>query len=143
MEDLAKEWDKTHKKALKWAALNYHKASRYHKAAFCNSVAYFVTGISGGSGPSIREHLTTWSLTGDGERQQVETSIGVVTVQFPDGRLKPAGNYTFQEAVTICAPICFGQLPKLALKVYEMEHCFDDDPKDLKLIKQWQSQCKN
>ena len=50
-------------KALAWAKRNYSQASAAHRAAFANSVSYLVTGFSGGyGGPSLREHLLSWSL---------------------------------------------------------------------------------
>jgi hypothetical protein len=130
------DWGSTWKKAEQWSKKHYPQASPYHRSAFANSVAYFVTGISGGSGPSVREHISSWALSGDGYQEQLETNLGNLTVQYPDGRITPAGKWKFAAACSFCAPICFGPLPAIAKKVYKMEHCFDDDPEDLKLLEE-------
>jgi hypothetical protein len=127
------------KLALKWAKLNYPDSNNYRYSAFANSVNYLVTGWSGGyGGPSVREHLCSWSLVGDGDIDMVDTDSGSFTVLYPDGRLPRAGDWNFDNAIQFCKNICFGILPRLALKVVVQECCFDDDPNDLKQIYQWE-----
>lgn len=109
----------------------------YHCGAFANSVAYLVTGWSGGyGGPSIREHLCSHFLAGDGENV-FSQELGL-TVQYPDGRYPQPGSWSFDRAVGFCSPICFGKLSRYALKVVTMEYYFDDDPEDLIKISQWE-----
>jgi hypothetical protein len=127
------DWQEVFAKAHKWAVDNY-QSNDYRYAAFGNSVAYLVTGVSGGSGPSIREHAVSWSLAGDGYNVPTETSLGTLIIQSPDGRLPMAGGWEFEKACEFAAPICFGQLPAIARKIIEQEYCFDDDPEDLKLL---------
>lgn len=119
---------------------NYPESSIYHREAFKNSVIYLVEGYSSGSGPSIREHLCSWALVGDGEIGQVFIGIGKqpITAIYPDGRLPRAGMWEIARAMEFCSPICFGNLSRLALRVVVQEYCFDDDPKDLELIKKWE-----
>jgi hypothetical protein len=95
---------------------------------------YLVSGasVSIGGGPSIREHIVSWSLVGDGERLRVKTELGEMTVLKPDGRLNMPGEWELDAALEYAAPICFGKLPLIAKEVYETEYCFDDDPNDLK-----------
>lgn len=127
------------KKAMEWAKENKPKASHYHQYAFTNSVNYLVTGWSGGyGGPTIREHLCSHALVGDGENILTRTDLGIITVSHPDGRLPRAGEWDFDRAVQFCAPICFGGLSRYALKIVCMEHCFDDDPEDLEQIRLWE-----
>lgn len=99
-------------------AFEYAKSkssSNFLCSAFANSVAYLVTGMSGGyGGPSIREHL--------------------VSHVYP-GR---AGFCTYEDAIAFCEPLCLEELDRRALKIVEIEYCFDDDPRDLELIKKWE-----
>lgn len=88
-------------------------ASPQKKAAFANSVAYLVTGWSGGfGGPSVREHAATRLY----------------------GSRKP---YDFQEAVDLLldenGPI-FGPLTSVHRACWREEHCFDDDPSDVEQL---------
>lgn len=129
-------------KAIEYANKHYPQASQSHKTSFAYSVAYYVTGIFAGS-PTIREHLCSWMLAGDGDISTIETSVNgsnyqPMTIIFPDGRLPRAGDWKFDRAVEVCSSICFGQLSRLALKVVVQEYYFDDDPNDLALIKQWE-----
>ncbi|MGC8710954.1 MAG: hypothetical protein ACP5RH_01045 [Leptodesmis sp.] len=106
--------------ALEWANQNYPDESAYHKASFANSVTYLVTGASGGyGGPSLREHLVSWS-------------VGAAW-----GICYPPGSWTFEEAVAYAAPLCFDNpakhLSRLA-EIQEVEACFDDDPEDLRAL---------
>lgn len=122
----------------KYIEANFPDASIYHKEAFRNSVRYLVTGFSSGSGPSIREHLCSWALVGDGEVSQAFIEGQPITLLYPNGRLPRAGSWTTERAIAFCSPICFGQLPRLALRVIEQEYCFDDDFSDLELVKKWE-----
>lgn len=122
--------------AMNWGKEKYPNASENHHAAFANSVQYLVDGVSGGyGGPSIREHAVSWSLAGDGSNISMQTNLGALTVQFPDGRLPMAGEWEFEKACEFAAPICFGQLPAIATRIYQEEYCFDDDPADIEEIK--------
>jgi hypothetical protein len=125
----------TLKIALDWAKKYHAEASIQNQAAFSNSVKYLTTGYSGGyGGPSIREHLCSWALAGGGEI----TQVGNLTMITPDGRLPRAGEWGFKKAIKFCEPICFGNLSRQALKVVEREYCFDNDPHDLTLIRDWE-----
>lgn len=111
----------------------------YHCGAFANSVAHLVTGWSGGyGGPSIREHICSHFLAGDGNNFYSQ-EFGV-TIQIPDGRLPHPGNWSFDHAAEFCKPICFNELSRYALKVVAMEYCFDDDPQDILKVSQWEIQ---
>lgn len=125
-------------RAIAWAKENYSDSSIYHQAAFGNSVVYLCTGysVSYGGGPSIREHLVSWSLAGDGTRGTIETNLGSLTVLYPDGRITPPGSWEFTSACLYAAPICFGPLSSLAKTIQQQEYCFDDDPNDLEKLKQ-------
>ena len=124
----------TLKIALDWAKKYQPEASVFKQCAFANSVHYLITGYSGGyGGPSIREHLCSWALAGDGE-----IVPGNITMIIPDGRLPRAGDWKLKRAIAFCQPICFGVLSRQALKVVEREHCFDNDPDDLRIIREWE-----
>jgi len=126
-------------KAIKeYIEANFPNASTYHREAFKNSVRYLTTGFSSGSGPSIREHLCSWALAGDGEISQTFLRSQPITLLYPDGRLPRAGQWGLSRALEFCSPICLGQLSRLALRVVVQEYCFDDDPKDLELVKKWE-----
>jgi hypothetical protein len=124
------------KKAMEWAKTHKPDASLQRKAAFANSVSYLVTGGSGGlGGPSLREHLVSWSLAGvNGQITAVDFGGQAVTAITPDGSLPLAGNWNFDTAVAHAAPLCFEPVSKYRdhlLQILEREHCFDDDPADL------------
>lgn len=126
------------KRAMDWSQENKPESSEYHKAAFANSVSYLVTGYSGGfGGPSIREHICSHALVGDGYNMLQDTNLGQITVSYPDGRLPSPGEWSFDHAINFCSSICFGPLSKYAIKVVEMEYCFNDDPNDLKQLEDW------
>ena len=123
-------------KAMNWGKNKHPEATIQRHAAFANSVSYLVTGGSGGyGGPSIREHCVSWALAGDGYNTTVQTNLGGLTMQFPDGRLPQAGQWTFEKACQFAEPICYGNLPAMAKKVHQSEHCFDDDLSDLEELK--------
>lgn len=81
------------------------------KAAFANSVAYLVSGASGGyGGPSVREHSVSWAYG-------------------------PGGRYAFEEACELLLKedgLIFSPIQDIHREVYEAEYCFDDDYEDLK-----------
>ncbi len=121
--------------AMAWANQNKPEASMHHKAAFANSVSYLVTGVSGGyGGPSLREHLVSWSLGAVGT-----TNIGGRTMTtITPGNLPMPGNWTFEAAIAHAAPLCFEPAKRhlnTLIQIQEREHCFDDDPEDLKALR--------
>jgi hypothetical protein len=129
-------WEEIATKAKVWGKERHSDAVTQRHAAFANSVAYLVTGASGGyGGPSIREHCVSWALAGDGENIPVETNLGTLTMQIPDGRLPRAGEWEFDRACAFADPICYGPLPAMAARIAEQEHCFDDDPADLEALR--------
>lgn len=116
--------------AMNWGKTNYPNASTAHHCAFANSVAYLVTGASGGyGGPSLREHAVSWSLAGDGD-----INTEGITLIYPDARIPHPGTWEFEKACEYCAPICFGVLPAICKRISQNEHYFDDDPADLALL---------
>lgn len=116
-------------RAFKWGQSRYPASSNYRHSALANSVAYLVTGGSGGyGGPSLREHLVSRALAGDGF-----VAGGLV---FPDGRIARPGEWDFDRACLFAEPIVYGrQLPKNAALVAATEYCFDDDPEDLEELR--------
>lgn len=130
------DYTKILEKARKWGESKHPESSSHRHAAFANSVAYLVTGASGGyGGPSIREHAVSWALAGDGTNTPIDTNLGGLTIQVPDGRLPRAGEWSFERACQFAEPICYGQLPAIAARIQQEEHCFDDDPADLEELR--------
>jgi hypothetical protein len=130
----------TLRQAMQWAKDKYADAPIQHKAAFANSVAYLVTGASGGfGGPSVREHLVSWSLAGkSGKVEALNVGGEALTAMYPDGSMPMAGQWEFDAAVAYCASICFGDITvhrQQALQILEREHCFDDLPADLEALR--------
>jgi hypothetical protein len=129
------KWQEIRDLAMEWAIDNRPKADQNHREAFANSVAYLVTGASGGShGPSLREHLVSWSLMG----RMGRVGVGGVTVIYPDGSLPPAGNWSFDEAIAYASPLCFDDPEKHIDKLLQIsgsEHCFDDAEVDIAALK--------
>lgn len=124
--------------ASDWAIANHPSQSIYHREAFANSVAYLITGASGGSGPSMREHLVSWSLAGGGEISSLALGDEAITVLHPDGTLPRAGEWTIEDAIAHCSPLCFDPAEnyrRLLQNIKEREHCFDDDPQDLEVLR--------
>jgi len=100
---------------LEYGQKKYPNAHSSRHAAFANSVAYLVTGMSGGyGGPSIREHSVTWLAIADKKRM--------------------AGEWLINEATAFAEPICYGELSAIASRIYQNESCFDDDPADLQAL---------
>jgi hypothetical protein len=121
-------------KAMQWASTNKPNSSLQNKSAFANSVQYLVTGYSGGfGGPSIREHLVSWSLAVINSRN--DTSLRL-TMQYPDGTIPTPGGWDYEKAIVFCEPFCFDDITNfpLALQILKAEHCFDNDPDDEKVL---------
>jgi hypothetical protein len=84
------------------------------KAAFANTAAGVVTGVSGGfGGPSVREHIATAALTGRG--------------------------LSFEEVLELLLNedgFIFGPLGEEHFIFWARRHaiCFDDDPRDVALL---------
>jgi hypothetical protein len=128
------------KNALDWAIEHHKDSSLAHRCAFANSVQYLITGMSGGfGGPSLREHLVSWSLAGaNGSVNAIEVGGEAMTAIAPDGSLPRSGQWTFEDAVKHCVPLCFEPAEKYRdrlLQIQEREYCFDDDPKDLEKLR--------
>jgi hypothetical protein len=100
---------------LEYGQKKYSDVHHSRHAAFANSCAYLVTGMSGGyGGPSVREHCVTWLAIAAKE--------------------KMAGQWPVDKAIAFAEPICYGELPLIANQVCENESCFDDDPADLERL---------
>ncbi|MBH41101.1 MAG: hypothetical protein CL685_00100 [Candidatus Magasanikbacteria bacterium] len=98
------------------ALIEKHKpyASLQKKAAFANAVQELVCGVAGGyGGPSVREHAAVHIF----------------------GPSKPL---SFNSAVDLLAdeqgPI-FGPITDIHVWCYLNEECFDNDPKDLEILR--------
>lgn len=127
-------------KAMEWAQMNHSNASAQHKAAFANSVEYLVTGASGGyGGPSLREHLNSWSLAGAlGSVDAIDIAGEAMTLLKPDGSLPLPGQWSLDAAIAHCEPLCFEPATKyknILLQIQEREYCFDDDPEDIAILR--------
>lgn len=131
-------WGDVWQIAYDWAIANHPTQSLHHRAAFANSVAYLVTGASGGSGPSMREHLVSWSLARGGEISSLALGDEAITVLHPDGTLPMAGQWRIEDAIAHCSPLCFDPAEKYLktlLQIQEREYCFDDDPADIEALR--------
>jgi hypothetical protein len=122
--------------AKEWGEQKYSQDSIAHHCAFANSVAYLVTGWSGGyGGPSLREHTVSHALAGAGSNVPLQTNVGKLTIQHPDGKLPRAGHWSYSKALAFAEPIAYGPITRQHFTVWRMEeHCFDDDPKDLEAV---------
>ena len=128
------------KAAMDWAKEHYSDASMLLKCAFANSVQYFMTGESGGyGGPSMREHLCSWSLAGDnGKVGTINVGGNAMSAIYRDKSLPIAGEWKFDEAIVHCSKLCFSPASEYRLKliqIQEREDCFDDDPIDLEALR--------
>ena len=95
------------KRAFALGRERHPDAPAEHHAAFANSVAYCVTGWSGGyGGPSMREHLAS----------RVAHARGGV------------GSFDFDTAVETVEGICYNPLTLEHARMLEGEDCFDDAP---------------
>jgi hypothetical protein len=124
-------------KAIAEAKAKHPKAPVQHHAAFANSVAYLVTGASGGyGGPSCREHAVSHSvfLQSGGTRTTVE---GMNTF-VPSSETVMPGQWDYESACNFADPLCFGELQNIHHECYRSEHCFDDAPSDIVALKKWQ-----
>lgn len=130
------DWQTAHDQAMEWAIAHHPSADKNHRHAFAQGVAYLVTGTSGGShGPSLREHLVSWSLMGEKGRVG---NVGGMTAIYPDGSLPAAGCWEIERAIAHATPLCFDPpetyLDKL-LQISGQEHCFDDAEVDINALK--------
>lgn len=129
------EYTEALEKAMKWAQANKPASSLQHKTAFANSVAYLITGAPGGfGGPSLREHLVSWSLGTVGSTELAGQAMTTIT----PGDLPMPGQWKFDEAIAHADPICFEPAAKFRnrlIQIQEREHCFDDDPADLAALR--------
>jgi len=92
-------------------------ASAHKKAAFANGVAYLTTGWSGGyGGPSVREHAVNSVVSRLGIPGEIEFDAAVKELIKDDG-------------------VVFGPITDLHRDIYENDHCFDDDPEDLRILR--------
>lgn len=130
------DWIKIRDRAYQWAIAHHKDADDNHRQAFANSVAYLVTGASGGShGPSLREHLVSWSLMGIGGNVG---SVGGLTALYPDNSLPRAGEWEYGKAIAFATPLCFDPPEKYLDKLIQIsgqEHCFDDAEVDASALK--------
>lgn len=118
-------------KALNLGRAKNPEAHSSRHSAYANSVAYLVTGASGGyGGPSMREHAVSWSLVGNGMRFRSGFMI-----HFSDGSVKQAGEWEFENACRHAESICYGDLPEICTQIKQSEYCFNDDPADLEEVK--------
>lgn len=102
------------KKAFEFGKEYYPNAPNQHHCAFANSVACFVTGVSGGyGGPSVREHAA--------ERM--------------GSQVKRMGDWNFETAIAFCTEPCYGALTELHHALFREESCFDDSEGDLKALR--------
>jgi hypothetical protein len=139
------DYDKALQDARSFAVERYPEAAPQRHAAFANSVAYLVTGFSGGfGGPSLREHLVSWKLAGpQGRNAPIETNMGIMNAQWPDGTLPQSGHWQFDAACQFAEPLVFGPASDHRKSLEEIalwEHCFDDDPQDLAALETWQQE---
>ncbi len=101
------QYDEALTQAMELGKAKHSDAPQHHHAAFANSVAYLVTGMSGGyGGPSMREH----------QASRIGHSQGQV------------GAYSFEDAVKAVEDCCYGPLTFDHATMLEDEHCFDDAP---------------
>ncbi|OQA03212.1 MAG: hypothetical protein BWY68_00802 [bacterium ADurb.Bin400] len=112
MDNDTQSYDEVLQRARRLAEERHPQASTQTHVAFANSVASLVTGSSGGyGGPSVREHAAS---------------------QMHGGR-----NYTFEEAVELLLDpqgVIFGPIAEIHRICWTDEHCFDDDPDDIRVL---------
>lgn len=110
MPNIFSQRDEILKKAVELAQEKYPQASPQKHSAFANSVAYFVTGWSGGyGGPSVREHAAARV-----KLQRISWSF----VEAVEELIREEG-------------VIFGPFTDLHRQCAMQEHCFDDDPEDI------------
>lgn len=102
-------YDSILKEAYEYGERRHPGAPSAHHAAFANSVAYALTGASGGyGGPSMREHL----------------AIRLITDGFGSG----AGCRTFEQVAELIDECCYGPLTRQHAMMLRCCHCFGDPP---------------
>jgi hypothetical protein len=112
---MLQEYNHVLERAMTLAKERHPNSPAQHRAAFANSVAYLVTGASGGyGGPSMREH---WA-------SRIGHSAGLVS------------NSTFEQAVEAVDACCFGPLTYEHACMLDVEHCFDDAPGEVDAAQQ-------
>ncbi|MFB6225565.1 MAG: hypothetical protein ABEI13_03870 [Candidatus Paceibacteria bacterium] len=105
---MAKVLENVFEQARKEGERRYPNADDAQHMAFANSVAYLVSGWSGGyGGPSMREHLACRA-----KHDMVE-------------------NCTIEQAMEAVDHICYGELTLDHARMLEGECCFDDSAEDL------------
>lgn len=123
-------------KALEEGKQRHPEAPDQHHSAFANSVAYLVTGASGGfGGPSCREHAVSYSAMLQGGSKQ--TIVGGMNAFIPGTETTMPGQWEFDVACSFAEPLCFGELQDVHFQCYRLEHCFDDAPQDVEALKNW------
>lgn len=126
-------------KALAEGKRRHPSAPIQHHGAFANSVAYLVTGASGGyGGPSCREHAVSHSALLQGGGKQT-TAAGMNAFVPGPGRTVP-GQWEYAAACNFADPICYGPMTDLHHQCYRTEHCFDDAEVDVAALKKWRHQ---
>lgn len=109
------DYDDIPKQAMALGEKRHPDALDEHHGAFANSVAYLVTGMSGGyGGPSMREHAAS----------RVGHTAGLV------------GTCTFDEAVVAVEEVCYGPLTLAIAEMFEEENCFDDATSEIAAAKE-------
>lgn len=110
------DYQKTLDQAMVRGREKHPEAPTQHHAAFANSVAYLVSGMSGGfGGPSMREHLASRiAMQGNG-----------------------SGNYSFETACAAVEVCCFGPITKEHANMLACgENCFNDADGEIEEAKQ-------
>lgn len=110
-----------------------------HHAAFANSVACLVTGVSGGyGGPSVREHAVTHAAMAS-QGHQPTTAAGM-NAFCPTKGGKIPGQWAIEDAIALAEPVAYGPLGDIHFQCYRTEYCFDDTPEDIKALKKHSAQ---
>ena len=95
--------------AYEYGKEHHPEAPQEHHCAFANSVAYAMTGMSGGAGgPSMREHFASRLII-----KEVGTG---------------SNRCTFEQAVKLLDECCYGTLTKDIARMITVEHCFGNAP---------------
>lgn len=101
------QYDEVLSQAMELGKKKHPNSLQHHHASFANSVAYLVTGMSGGyGGPSMREHQA--SRIGHAQGQ--------------------VGAFDFDDAANSVENCCYGPLTMEHAEMLEVEYCFDDAP---------------
>lgn len=110
-----KNYDSILERAFEHGKSQHPDAPAEHHAAFANSVAYAMTGASGGyGGPSMREQLAG----------------RLVVREFGTS----ANRCTFEQATELLDECCYGELTLQHALMLE-EHCFGDAPGEVEEAK--------